>query len=123
MRTATGCTAGPLMPPVLFANTKLLLFISIFMPVMVLMSETASAPPASAALAISAMLVTFGESFMITGCFAYFFISLVIVSTPFGSVPKAIPPSLTLGHEIFISIISIGSSARRFTTSRYSSSE
>ena len=93
------------------------------MPVIVLMSETASAPPASAALAISAILVTFGESFMITGCFAYFFISLVIVSTPFGSVPKAIPPSLTLGHEIFISIISIGSSARRFTTSRYSSSE
>ena len=110
------------MPPVLFANTKLLLFISIFMPVIVLMSETASAPPASAALAISAILVTFGESFMITG-FAYFLISLVIVSTPFGSVPKAIPPSLTLGHEIFISIISIGSSARRFTTSRYSSSE
>ena len=47
------------------------------------MRETASAPPASAARAISAISVTFGVSFMITGCFAIFLISAVSSSTCF----------------------------------------
>ena len=110
-------------PPVLFARTNFLRLMSIFIPVMVLIKDRASAPPASAARAISVMSVTFGLSFMITGCFAYFFISFVIASTAFGSCPKAIPPSFTFGQEILISSMSTGSSASRFTTSTYSSVE
>ena len=41
----------------------------------------------------------------------------VMASTAFGSCPKAMPPSFTLGHEILISSISTGSSLRRSTTS------
>ena len=59
--------AGPDIPPVLFAIAKHFLLISIFMPVMVFISDSASLPAASAALAISVISVTFGESFMIIG--------------------------------------------------------
>ena len=85
MRTAIGWIAGPDTPPVLFARRKVFLRISIFIPVIVLISDTASAPPASTALAISAMLVTLGLSFMITGCFAYFLTAFVIFSAAPGS--------------------------------------
>ena len=61
--------------------------------------------------------VTFGLSFMITGCFACFFTSLVMASTAFGSCPKAIPPSFTFGQEMLISKRSTGSSPRRSNTS------
>ena len=108
IRTAMGLMAGPDMPPVLLARAKVLRSISIFIPVSVLISDITSAPPASAALAISAMSVTFGVSFMITGCFAIFFTSRVICSTPEGLVPKEMPPSFTLGQEILISSMSTG---------------
>ena len=58
---------------------------------------------------------------MITGCFAIFLIWAVSSSTCFASCPKARKPAFTLGQEILISIISMGSSARRSTTARYSS--
>lgn len=104
---------------ILFANAKVWRLISIFIPVRVLIKERTSAPPASAARAISVMSVTFGLSFIITGCFACFFTSLVIASTAFGSCPKAIPPSLTFGQEILISNISTRFSCpRHSTTSR-----
>ena len=84
----------------LFASANVRLWISIFIPVSVLINDKPSAPPASAARAISVMSVTFGESFMMTGCFACALISLVISSTIFGFCPKAIPPSFTFGQEI-----------------------
>ena len=118
MRTATGFTAGPDIPPVLLARAKVLRLISIFIPVMVLIRETTSAPPLSAARAISVMSVTLGLSFMITGCLAYFFTSFVIASSAFGFWPKAMPPSFTLGQDTLISSISTGSLARRSTTSQ-----
>ena len=77
--------------------------------------------PASAAFAISVISVTFGVSFIIIGCFAIFLISAVSFSTFFASCPNARNPALTFGHEILISIMSIGSSARRSTTLKYSS--
>lgn len=43
--------------------------------------------------------------------------ALVMASTAFGSCPKAMPPSFTLGHEMLISSISTGSSPSRSTTS------
>ena len=118
IRSATGFMAGPDRPPVLFATQNALFFTSILMPVMVLISESASAPPASAAFAISVMSVTFGVSFMETGCAAFFFISFVMYSTIPGSCPKAIPPCSTFGQEILISSISISCPASRSTTSR-----
>ena len=94
---------------------------SIFIPVNVLIKEIASAPPASAAFAISVISVTFGVSFIMIGCFAIFLISAVSFSTFFASCPNARNPALTFGHEILISIMSIGSSDRRSTTLKYSS--
>ena len=67
------------------------------------MSDMQSAPPASAALAISAMLVTLGESFIITGFFAALFMALVVSSRTLGSCPNASAPCFTLGQERFIS--------------------
>jgi len=90
---------------------------SIFMPVIVFISESTSAPPASAALAISVMSVTLGLNFMITGCFATFFIAFVMCSILAAFCPKAIPPSLTFGQEMLISSISTGSPASLSTTS------
>ncbi|CDB62155.1 uncharacterized protein BN486_02283 [Clostridium clostridioforme CAG:132] len=81
----------------------------------------ASAPPASAALAMTVISVTLGLSFMMIGCFACAFTSLVMASTALGSWPKAIPPSFTLGQDILISSISAGWSPKRSTTSIYSS--
>ena len=92
------------------------------MPVMVLIREMASAPPASAALAISAMLVTLGVSFMMTGWAATRRILSVIRKRASGSCPKAMAPSFTLGQETLISSRSTASPASRSTTARYSSS-
>ncbi len=118
IRSATGFIAGPDSPPVLFATLNVLFFTSILMPVMVLISESASAPPASAAFAISVMSVTFGVSFMETGCAAFFFISFVMYSTMRGSCPKAIPPCSTLGQEMLTSSISISCTDSRSTAPR-----
>ena len=78
MRTATGLIAGPDRPPVLLASTNCRLSISIFAPVIVLIREIASAPPASAARAICVISVTLGVSFMITGWAASFLMRLVM---------------------------------------------
>ena len=67
MRSATGRTAGPDMPPTTFLSTGRRVRMSTAMPVSVLMSEIASAPPSSAALATSAMSATLGESLTING--------------------------------------------------------
>ena len=117
IRTATGLMAGPDSPPVLLATAKVLFVMSIFIPVRVLIRDRASAPPASAALAVSVISVTFGLNFMITGCLAWRFTSLVMASTALGSWPKAMPPSFTLGQEMLISKRSTGSSPSRSTTS------
>ena len=58
---------------------------SIFIPVKVLIREMASAPPASAAFAITVISVTFGLNFITTGCFAWAFTAFVIASTALGS--------------------------------------
>ena len=118
IRTATGLIAGPDMPPVLLARAKLLRRMSIFIPVSVLIREIASAPPASAAFAISVMSVTFGLNFIITGCFAAFLILDVMSNNASAFCPNAMAPSLTFGQETLISIIAMSVSARRSTTSR-----
>ena len=67
------------------------------------MSEITSAPASSTASAISVMLVTFGESFAITGFSDAAATARTTAAAAWGSVPKTMPPSLTFGQEILIS--------------------
>ena len=62
IRTATGFTQGPDNPPVTIERRGRRFSISIDMPRRVLISESESAPAASAARAMSAILVTLGDS-------------------------------------------------------------
>ena len=65
IRSATGFTQGPESPPVTVERIGFLRSASTAIPSRVLISDTASAPSASTARAISVMSVTFGESFTI----------------------------------------------------------
>ena len=94
---------------------------SIFIPISVFISDNPSAPPASAAFAISVIEVTFGESFTTSGFFECFLTALVSSFTTLGSVPNAKPPCFTLGQEIFISMIATSVSERISAISQYSS--
>ena len=113
--TATGFTAGPLKPPVPMLRREQRRSMSIDIPIKVLMSETESAPSASTALAISTMLVTFGESFTISVLWYFALTAFTTLAAPSQVTPNAIPPSLTLGQEIFNSMAGIFSSASIFS--------
>ena len=73
--TATGKTAGPLNPPVRTEITGRRVLRSMRIPTSVLMSDTASAPPSTAAFAMSAMDVTLGLNLTISG-----FVTLFLTS-------------------------------------------
>ena len=75
------------------------------MPSKVLISETASAPADSTALAISVMLVTLGESFTTNGFFVALRTCEVISAAVLAQVQKEAWACFTLGHEMFNSII------------------
>src|SRR5437879_13556871 len=106
MFSAMGFTAGPQYPPWLdepptfgrgthvsrSTPTRLL---------MVLMSETASAPAALTVAAMCAMSVTFGVSFTMTGTFATSFTHEVMRPAYSGTCPPAAPtprPDRPGGH-------------------------
>ena len=113
MRTAIGRMPAPETPPVTLASSGLRRSMSMTMPVRVLISDTASAPPRCAACALAAMLSTFGESLTINGVRASaLFETFVTSSTLSGRMPNAIPPHLTLGQEMLSSIISTSPSSR-----------
>ena len=121
MRTATGLTQGPERPPVMLPSTGRNLLMSISMPSSVLMSDTASAPAASTALAIATMSVTFGESLRMTGFFVCALASRTTAEAASGSVPKTMPPSLTFGHETLSSMAATPGTSRRPASLPYSS--
>ena len=77
---------------------------SILMPSSVFISEIASAPFASTLFAMSVMLVTFGDSFTISGFVVASLTALVTCPATVQSVPKAAPPAFTFGQEMFSSI-------------------
>ena len=85
------------------------------------MSESASAPADSAARAISAISVTFGDSLTISGFFALALAAETTSSTIFGWVPNAMPPHFTFGQEMFISMRSTSASEIFSTMPSYSS--
>ncbi len=66
IRSAIGFTAAPDMPPCYRGGMGRLRSASTAIPSKVLMSDTLSAPPFSAARAISVMSVTLGDSFTIS---------------------------------------------------------
>ena len=122
MRKATGLIAGPDNPPVTLASTGRRVFTSIAIPTNVLMSESASAPASTQALAMATTSVTLGESLTIKGLLVAARQAATTPAAQAGSLPKRMPPSLTLGHEIFISSAATsGTASSRRTISAYSS--
>ena len=113
--------AGPEKPPTLLARTGFLLCMSILMPKRVFIRESASAPPETAAFAISVISVTLGVSLTIRGFLQYFFTSETTFSAIEGTVPNVIPPWLTLGHEILSSNKSTSASESFSAAAQYSS--
>ena len=102
--SATGLIAGPDNPPVIFAKTGFRVFKSKRTPISVFIIVNPSAPAASTAFAIGTMSVTLGESFTYNGTLLTALQALTSAAATSGSVPKACPPCLTLGHEIFNSM-------------------
>ena len=121
--TAIGLMAGPDSPPVTFANTGFLVFISIFIAKNVFINDTASAPPSSAPFAILAISVTLGVSFTISGLSNTFLTSLVTFFTSSYVLPNAMQPSFTFGHDKFSSTPSISNVFNILHNSTYSSTE
>jgi len=82
----------------------------------VLISDTESAPPSSTARAISQISVTLGESLQLEFyiCFTNGACSLF---AEWQFVPKAIPPCLTLGQEIFSSMLEYFQAHNSFSNS------
>lgn len=103
MRRATGFTAGPDRPPTTRASWGRRRSASMAMPKIVLMSESASAPAASAARAISVTSVTLGVSFTTSGRFVAARQRDTTFSTLAALVPMVMPPASTFGHEMFTS--------------------
>ncbi len=95
---------------------------SMAMPSSVLMSEIQSAPSSSTLLAIDAISVTFGDSFTVSGREVWRRTNRVTPAADSHVAPKAMPPCLTLGHEILTSnILTSGTPSRRRASSEYSS--
>ena len=86
----------------------------------VLIREIISLPASSAAFAKSAIFVTFGLNFVISGSPVAFLTAETTLPIISVSVPNAMPPSLTFGQETLISSAAIPSesSSRRRATSQ-----
>ena len=100
---AMGLIAGPDRPPKVVLSLGLRVFKSIAIPTTVLIALTASAPPDSAAWAISSIRVTLGLNFIMRSLSVLFRISIVSCSVISQFTPNSIPPSFTFGQEILIS--------------------
>ncbi|MPN02616.1 hypothetical protein SDC9_149832 [bioreactor metagenome] len=115
IRTAIGLIQGPESPPVIVDNFGFLLSTSIAIPKKVLTRDTASAPSSSTPRAIWEISVTLGDNFTINVLGNTFRTSLVTWAADWQEVPNAIPPSFTLGQEIFNSIAGILSRSANFS--------
>lgn len=84
-------------------------------------NDTPSAPTSSTAFAISAIFVTFGVSFTISGLSKTLLTWLVTSFTPSYVFPNAKQPAFTFGHDKFNSTPSISKVFRILHNSTYSS--
>ena len=116
IRKAIGFTHGPDKPPVIVDKTGLRVSALIAIPMMVLMSDTASAPASSTDFAIEAISVTLGDNFTIKVLLHTFLTAETTELADSHEVPNAIPPSFTLGHDMFNSIAGILSKSEIFST-------
>src|SRR6266513_714015 len=96
--------AGPDIPPLTFANVGRHLLMSIPIPVMVLMRETASAPDAAAASAVGRTSPLFGESLTIKGSVVTRHTDALIIATVCASAQKTSPPASTSRQDTFTSM-------------------
>ncbi len=119
--TATGLTAGPESPPCPAAMPGFPVAGSIALALSVLISETASAPPCSAAAATSAGFATLGVSFTINGFSLSGRSASSSASVSLGCSPT-IRPECTFGHETLSSIAATSSLSPTPLTSRANSS-
>src|SRR3989304_5287684 len=103
IRTATGLIAGPDNPPVILANLGLHVSVSITIPRSVLINDIAFAPSSSHTFAKGVMSVTLGDNLIITGRDVDLRILRTTCRVALMSVPKAIPPSLMFGQDMFAS--------------------
>ena len=95
---------------------------SIAMATTVFIREMALAPELSAALAVRVISVTLGESLAMTGRVVALRTAPITSLVVAGSIPKAIPPFLTLGQEMLTSIpLTVFSLLNCLASSAYSS--
>ena len=114
--SATGNTAGPDTPPVRFEMIGSPVRMSMRMPTSVLIRLSASAPDSTAARAMPAMSVTFGDSLTIIGLEVSLRRWPIRRLSATGSVPTLMPPCDTFGQLTLISSMSAGESASLATT-------
>ena len=93
--------AGPLNPPKTLPSLGRRVSRSTAMARMVLMSERASAPPSSAARAISTMSATLGDSLAMSGRRQRDLAAATIARVASGNMAGQAPFCLTLGQEMF----------------------
>src|SRR5258708_39621335 len=86
------------------ANVGWRLLVSIPIPAIVLMRETASAPYEAAANAVGRASPLLGESLTIRGSVVARRTAAVTSSTACASAPKTAPPPRAIGQETFTSI-------------------
>src|SRR5450830_105182 len=122
MRRAMGLMHGPDRPAVTLSKTALRVWISIARALNVLTSETASAPACSQAIAIATMSSALGDSLTMSGLPHT---RRTAPTTPAATsllMPKAMPPSRTLGQLMLSSTKSTPSALESSRTpSMYSS--
>ena len=91
------------------------------MPTKVLIKEIPSAPAASTALAIVVISVTFGVNLTKIGTELASLTAFVTAAATEGSVPNAMPPWSTFGHEMLTSsAFTFGAALNFLATAVYS---
>jgi hypothetical protein len=108
-----GLDGGPDSPPWLLPITASRDSASMAMPMRVLITANASVPASMQRRAFSAMSVWLGESLVISGLSVTLRQAATTRADMSGSLPKATPPSFTLGQEMLISMASMGESSKR----------
>ena len=99
-------------------SMRLRFSMSMAVPMRVLIRLTESAPSASTALAMLTMSVTLGESFTMSVLLYALRTARTTLEAPSVVTPKAMPPSCTLGQDMFNSMACMSSRASMHSAQR-----
>ena len=113
LSSAIGLIAGPDKPPWMLPITGRRVFTSIAMPMIVLITARPSLPASMQRRAFSLMSVWFGDSLVMSGLLVTARHAATTRADISGTLPNCTPPSLMFGHEMLISMASIGESSNR----------